>query len=110
MLKAVLHGSRGVLVTVGSVHRLKEAMPEGKMRDVFWLQSFLWIHKFELVAARKDERRASLRAHAHPVQICRSCDGPIGLDRDAEGFRVEGFDCVAVELEQRFTARAHDES
>ena len=98
-------------VPVGAVHRLQpevaegEAVEAGRMRGGFTLG----VDELELVARREPERRASLGAHADPVDPGRGGLRAVGFDGDLEADGVQRVDGEGVELEQGFAAGTDDE-
>ena len=85
-------------------------MVERQVLESLRLGPFLWIDKLQLISVYEHQIRARLRADTNPVDALWWKHRAVGFDRDLEAALVERGDQTFIELQQRFSARADDET
>ena len=85
-------------------------MPKPQRQTIVRIQCGLWIDQLQFISAALDQACAGLGAYADPIQTCGCGDGSIGLDCNFEVALVQRCNKRRVDLEQRFSASAHDEA
>src|SRR5262249_3533234 len=107
MLEAVVHGEPRVCLSVRTVHRLYEEVPESEILEALWFHAWLRENNFQLIAALQDEFGARLRANADPVDAFRGELGSVSLDRHLEADAMQIVEQWLIQLQQGFAASAH---
>src|SRR5262245_19229041 len=85
-------------------------MTEGERLERCWIGAVLREDEFQLVTLAQQQIGIRLRADADPIEPGRRQHGAVGLDGNLEALVVYGADERIVHLQQRLTARAHEES
>ncbi len=102
---AVRGGEARVFDDFGPVHGLQEKMGEVEILDCLGREGVLGEDELEFVSGPDVEVRASLGAHANPVETGRKWACPVGLNRALEALLGEEGENGGVELEGGFAAR-----
>src|SRR5258705_1079270 len=110
MPEAVVDRLARVGVARGTIHGLQKEMLEVEGLEALGRRFGLRKDELQLVAAFQRERHGRLRAHAHPVDALRWCEGAVGLDGDTKAAAMQRVDGRGVELQQGLAARAHHEA
>jgi hypothetical protein len=110
IFKAVAHSALRVHVTTWTVHWLQEEMPKGQALKVPGRRAGLGIYQLNLIARGLKEFSSSLGAHANPIDADRSRNRSVGFYCNFKMTPMQGINQAPVQLQQRFTTCADNES
>lgn len=110
MLHAITDCLLRVQEAIRPVHGLQKEVAKLKVNVFFRLHSLLRKDQFQFVSGTLHKGRACFRTDADPIQAPWSFLRAVGLYRNFKTLRMERFDQRLIELEQRLTAGADDES
>src|SRR5262245_47444377 len=109
MPQTIRNGTRGVLVAIRPIHRLKRESPEVKSGKCFGRRSFLRIYELEFISCTNLEFSAGLGTHTDPIEPRRRRDCPVRFHRDLKSGVMECFDERGIDLKEWLPAGEHDE-
>ena len=97
-------------IAAGAIHRLQKEVTEGERLEGGRINAGLRVDQLELVAGVLFELCAGLGADADPVETGRRGDSAVGFNGNLKATCVKSVDKRSIELEQRLTTGANDES
>ena len=106
----ILNGETSILRDVGSIHRLKKEVLELHFLEHLGHRRRLRKHELQLAAGFLHERSASFWTHANPVDPAWGDTRSVCLDSHRESRCVNCVDELFIDLQQRFSASADNES
>jgi hypothetical protein len=110
MRHAILDCEASVLSHSRPIHRLKKEMVKRHILKQLRHRSRLRKYKLQFAAGCLNERRASFRAHANPIDTMRRNSRPVRFDSNRKSSRVNCVEKLLVDLKQRLSTSANDKS
>src|SRR5205823_7557805 len=110
VLLTVSDGRARIVSQRGTIHGLQKKLVECQILETLRLRPFLWIDKLQLISVYKRQIGACLRTHTNPINAPWWKPRAVGLDRDLKPERVESRDQTFIELQQRLSAGADNET